>query len=129
MSTNEDIKKLCFLSRVEIDDSKINQTTDKIKEIISFFNKLDEFDTITNNANDTLKQSLSADEISNVSRVYDNFVRFEKRLNDLREDDPHKILDNTESEKEIFNNLVKDAQQFIFNFRYQKNGFVIGPRI
>lgn len=129
MSTNEDIKKLCFLSRVEIDDSKINQTTDKIKEIISFFDKLDEFDTITNNANDTLKQSLSADEISNVSRVYDNFVRFEKRLNDLREDDPHKILDNTESEKEIFNNLVKDAQQFIFNFRYQKNGFVIGPRI
>ena len=46
MSEYYDIKKLCTLSRLEIGESEIQQTANKIKEIITFFNKLDEFEHI-----------------------------------------------------------------------------------
>jgi Asp-tRNA(Asn)/Glu-tRNA(Gln) amidotransferase C subunit len=52
MSDYYDLRKLCALSRIEIDDLKIQQTAEKIKEIISFFNKLDEFELNEKDNND-----------------------------------------------------------------------------
>jgi Asp-tRNA(Asn)/Glu-tRNA(Gln) amidotransferase C subunit len=115
MSDNEDIKKLCILSRLEIDGSKIPQMTDKIKEILSFFNKLDEFefDSYGNDNNNIINQNLSMDEVSSDNN---NFLNNEKNLDDLRPDEPNEIKEKTK-------------QQFTFNFHHQKNGYVIGPRI
>jgi Asp-tRNA(Asn)/Glu-tRNA(Gln) amidotransferase C subunit len=115
MSDNEDIKKLCILSRLEIDGSKIPQTTDKIKEILSFFSKLDEFefDSYENADNNIINQNLSMDEVSSDNK---NFLNNEKNLDNLRPDEPDKIKEKTK-------------QQFTFNFHHQKNGYVIGPRI
>ena len=115
MSDNEDIKKLCILSRLEIDGSKIHQTADKIKEILSFFNKLDEFefDSNGNADNNIINQNLSMDKISCDNK---NFLKNEKNLDNLRPDEPNNIKEKTK-------------QQFTFNFHHQKNGYVIGPRI
>ncbi|MGN6348305.1 MAG: Asp-tRNA(Asn)/Glu-tRNA(Gln) amidotransferase subunit GatC [Candidatus Nitrosocosmicus sp.] len=115
MSDNEDIKKLCILSRLEIDGSEIHQTADKIKEILSFFNKLDEFefDSNVNADNNIINQNLSMDKISCDNK---NFLRNEKNLDNLRLDEPNNIKEKTK-------------QQFTFNFHHQKNGYVIGPRI
>jgi Asp-tRNA(Asn)/Glu-tRNA(Gln) amidotransferase C subunit len=118
MSDNEDIKKLCIISRLEIDGSKIHQTADKIKEILSFFNKLDEFDfesyeNADNADNNIINQNLSMDKISCDNK---NFLKNEKNLDNLRPDEPNNIKEKTK-------------QQFTFNFHHQKNGYVIGPRI
>ncbi|MGN6708133.1 MAG: hypothetical protein ACTHKF_02160 [Candidatus Nitrosocosmicus sp.] len=115
MSDNEDIKKLCILSRLEIDGSEIHQTADKIKEILSFFNKLDEFefDSNVNADNNIINQNLSMDKISCDNK---NFLKNEKNLDNLRLDEPNNIKEKTK-------------QQFTFKFHHQKNGYVIGPRI
>ena len=55
-----------FSLRIEIDESKIQQTTEKIKEIISFFNKLDEFELNEkddNNTYENLPQSITTTSI------------------------------------------------------------------
>src|SRR6476661_669140 len=77
MSDYYDIKKLCSLSRIEIDESKIQQTTEKIKEIISFFNKLDEFELNEKGDNDTygnLPQSIPTTSTSDNEEKIDNYT-------------------------------------------------------
>jgi|SRR6476620_893312 len=118
MSDYYDIKKLCSLSRIEIDESKIQQTTEKIKEIISFFNKLDEFELNEKGDNDTygnLPQSIPTTSTSDNEEKIDNYIKFEKKINDLRDD--------SNDENNNYTSL------FSFRFHNNKNGYVIGPRI
>jgi Asp-tRNA(Asn)/Glu-tRNA(Gln) amidotransferase C subunit len=129
MSTNEDIKKLCILSRLEMDDYELGQTADKIKEIISFFNKLDEFGLSGNGDNSIIGNDKSKEEISNDNTIADNFIQYEKKFEDLREDVSNKVLDNIQLANKSNNNQNPYTHQFDFTFRYQKNGFVIGPKI
>ncbi|MBA3749934.1 MAG: aspartyl/glutamyl-tRNA amidotransferase subunit C [Nitrosopumilus sp.] len=103
MSTNHyDIKKLCILSKLEIEESEFPKTSEKIKEVILFFNKLDEFE-------------LDEDEV-----IPENYVKLEKKIDDLRDDIPNINLKSNDSDNK------KDIS---FNFHNKKNGFVIGPRI
>ncbi len=69
MSDYYDVKKLCSLSRLEMGESEFQKTADKIKEIITFFNKLDEFDTVMNDSHE----------------IPDNYIKMEKSIDDLRE--------------------------------------------
>ncbi len=110
MSDYYDIKKLCLLSRLEIDESEIQQTAEKIKEIISFFNKLDEFEM--NESNEDLNNKNNSDP---------NLLKLEKKLNHLRDDIPNKNMDINSEDK---TNLLFD-----FKFHVKKNGYVIGPKI
>ena len=111
MSDCYDLKKLCLLSRLEIDESKIQQTAEKIEEIISFFNKLDEFEI--SEPNEKLNNS---DSNSNL-----NLLKLEKKLNNLRNDVPNK---NSDSSLDSKTNLL-----FNFKFHSKKDGYVIGPKI
>ena len=110
MSDYYDIKKLCVLSRLEIDDSEIQQTDDKIKEIITFFNKLDEFEINEKNSNN-----------QDIVNAYasDNYLKLEKKMIDLRDDLPIKKIDS--------NFGIKEDISFNFKFHDKRNGYVIGP--
>jgi Asp-tRNA(Asn)/Glu-tRNA(Gln) amidotransferase C subunit len=112
MSDYYDIKKLCVLSRLEIDDSEIQQTDDKIKEIITFFNKLDEFEINEKNSNN-----------QDIVNAYasDNYLKLEKKMIDLRDDLPIKKIDS--------NFGIKEDISFNFKFHDKRNGYVIGPRM
>ncbi len=103
MSTNyNDIKKLCTLSRLEIDESEMQKTSEKIKEIILFFNKLDEFE-------------LNDDD----QEISFNYMKIEKEIDDLRDDVTTLNLNNADG----------GIEKKPFNFLNRKNGYVIGPRI
>ncbi len=136
MSDYYDIKKLCSLSRIEIDESKIQQTSEKIKEIISFFNKLDELELKEedgNNAFENLSQLTTALDnntttSSDKESRNDNSIKFEKEFDDLRNDehiDKLTIFKNNNLNNKNKNN----ASQFHFKFHNNKNGYIIGPRI
>ncbi len=104
MSTNYiDIKKLCTLSRLEIDESEIQKTSDKIKETILFFNKLDELELNDN------EQEMSF-----------NDMKKEIKIDDLREDVTTSKSSNVDG---------RDGKETSFKFLNRKNGYVIGPRI
>jgi Asp-tRNA(Asn)/Glu-tRNA(Gln) amidotransferase C subunit len=137
MSDYYDIKKLCSLSRIEIDESKIQQTSEKIKEIISFFNKLDEFELNEkddNNAFENLPQSITTfttattTASSDKETEIDNYIKFEKKMDDLRNDEHNNKLiffkDNNTNDKSTNN-----TSKFRFKFHNKKNGYVVGPRI
>jgi aspartyl/glutamyl-tRNA(Asn/Gln) amidotransferase C subunit len=105
MSTNNnnDIKKLCALSRLEIDESEIQKTSDKIKEIILFFNKLDEFES-----NGEQEQPY-------------NYLKTEKKIDDLRDDITILNLNDADG-----GGVERETP---FSFLNRKDGYVIGPRI
>ena len=103
MSTYKDIKELSTLSRLEIEESEIQKTSVKIKEIISFFNKLDEFES---NGEQELPY---------------NYMKTEKKIDDLRDDI------TTLNSKDANGGGVERAAPF--SFLNRKNGYVIGPRI
>ena len=136
MSDYYDIKKLCTLSRIEIDESKIQQTSEKIKEIISFFNKLDELELKEEDGNNTfenLSQSTTAIDnntttSSDKESRNDNSIKFEKKFDDLRNDEHIEKLTIYKS-----NNLndknKNNTSLFHFKFHNHKNGYIIGPRI
>lgn len=105
MSTNNnnDIKKLCALSRLEIDESEIQKTSDKIKEIILFFNKLDEFES------------------NGEQEKQYNYMKTEIRIDELRDDITTLNL-NDDGGGEV-------ERETPFSFPNRKNGYIIGPRI
>ncbi len=111
MSNYYDLKKLCLLSRLEIDESKIQQTAEKIEEIISFFNKLDEFEL--SESNEKFYNSHS--------NLNPKLLKLEKKLDNLRDDIPNKNIDSSLDSK---TNLL-----FNFKFHSKKDGYVIGPKI
>ena len=90
------------LSRLEIGESEFQKTADKIKETIAFFNKLDEFEIVTDDKHE----------------APDNSIKMEKSIDDLRDDVP-KLNEKT---TDTGNNMP-------FNFLNKKNGYAIGPRI
>ncbi len=96
MSTVDDIKKLCNLSRLEIPDTEIENTSNKIKEILTFFDKIDE---------------LKIED----KKTFEKYEKLEKTLDELRED--------------TLNNDLAKCDKKPFKFLYEKNGYVIGPRI
>lgn len=114
MSDYYDIKKLCIISRLEIDDFEIHKTSEKIKEIITFFNKLDEFEL--NDKEATAEQDIAAN----------NYMKLEMKIDDLRDDKPNLILN---VQKKIDIDIEEGDTSFNFNFLNKKNGYVIGPRI
>ena len=105
MSTNNnnDIKKLCTLSRLEIDESEIQKTSDKIKEIILFFNKLDEFES------------------NGEQEIQYNYMKTEKKIDELRDDTTTLNINDDDG------GGVRRGTPF--SFLNRKNGYVIGPRI
>lgn len=105
MSTNNnnDIKKLCVLSRLEIDESEIQKTSDKIKEIILFFNKLDEFES------------------HGEQEIPYNYMKMEKKIDELRDDITTLNLHDDDG-----GGVERETP---FSFPNRKNGYVLGPRI
>ena len=121
MSEYHDIKKLCALSRLEIEDSEVQQTANKIKEIITFFNKLDEFEPSENIEGHKKQNDI----------ITDSYLKMEKNIDDLRDDNPNIKLD---LQKKGANINIKEKEEvnnfnFNFNFHMKKNGYVIGPKI
>ena len=112
MSDYYDIKKLCIISRLEIDDFEIHKTSEKIKEIITFFNKLDEFEL--NDKEAAAEQDIAAN----------NYMKLEMKIDDLRDDKPNLILN---VQKRIDIDIEEGDTSFNFNFLNKKNGYVIGP--
>ncbi len=117
MSEYYDIKKLYVLSRLELDDSEFQQTDNKIKEIIDFFKKLDEFET-----DDNIEGNEKEDDIAP-----DNNLKLEKKIDDLRDDIPNSKLDFQKIDANIV--IKEEGTAFNFKFHNKKNGYVIGPRI
>ncbi len=82
MSLDEDIKKLCNLSKLEIPDSDIEITTNKIKEIILFFDKIDKFSSKEQDSEEYDKLEKTMDELredishSDANDVRKNFIHF-----------------------------------------------------
>ena len=99
MSGEIDVKKLCELSKLEIPDEMILETSKKVGEVMSLFDKLDELD---------IKDSTSQDSYGK--------LRVEKSLESLRDDTPRQNISITDS-------LSK------FKLLNTKNGFALGPRI
>jgi aspartyl/glutamyl-tRNA(Asn/Gln) amidotransferase C subunit len=112
MSEYYDIKKLCALSKLEIEDSEIQQTDNKIKEIISFFNKLDEFE---------MNEVIPSNPDFGITSVSGNYLTIEKKMNDLRDDLPQKKIDSKYG--------IEEDISFNFKYHNKKNGYIIGPRI
>jgi aspartyl/glutamyl-tRNA(Asn/Gln) amidotransferase C subunit len=132
MSDYYDIKKLCALSRIEIDESKIQQTTEKIKEIISFFNKLDEFELNekdnNNNTYENFSQSITTSSSDNEAKI-NNYIKFEKKIDDLRTDEHDERLFIFKKDNDISHENKNNISLFSFRFHNNKNGYVIGPKI
>ncbi len=103
INNNNDIEKLCTLSRLEIDEAEIQKTSGKIKEIILFFNKLDEFES------------------NGVQEMHYDLMKTEKKFDELRDDIATLNLDGADG------GGVGRATPF--SFLNRKNGYVIGPRI
>lgn len=100
MSLEIDVRKLCELSKLEIPDAMIQETSEKVRDVLSLFNKLDEFD------------------ISEIhSSSDDDPLRLEKHINTMRDDIPRTII----SDSRLSETMVK--------LHSTKNGFVLGPRI
>lgn len=99
MSNEIDVKKLCELSKLEIPDEMILETSRKVREVMSLFDKLDELD---------ISNSTSMDSYGG--------LRVEKSLESLREDTPRESISDSDSTAK-------------FNLLNTKNGFVLGPRI
>jgi aspartyl/glutamyl-tRNA(Asn/Gln) amidotransferase C subunit len=99
MSNVDDIKKLCDLSKLEIHSEMMTETTSKIREVLTLFDKLDEFDTSDN------KRDIGSD------------IKIEKSIDSLRDDQ----IPNINSVDSNSNIKIKPLNA--------KNGYVLGPRI
>jgi aspartyl/glutamyl-tRNA(Asn/Gln) amidotransferase C subunit len=99
MSNVDDIKKLCDLSKLEIPSEMMMETTSKIREVLTLFDKLDEFDTSDN------KGDIGGD------------IKIEKSINSLRDDQ----IPNRNSVDSNSNIKIKPLNT--------KDGYVLGPRI
>ena len=88
---------------MEIDEAEIQKTSDKIKEIIMFFNKLDEFES------------------NGVQEIPYNPMKTEKNIDELRDDITTLNLNDANG-----SGVEKSTP---FGFLNRKNGYVIGPKI
>jgi Asp-tRNA(Asn)/Glu-tRNA(Gln) amidotransferase C subunit len=103
MSNEIEVKKLCELSKLEIPDEMILETSHKVGEVMSLFDKLDELDISSSSSMDSYGK-----------------LRIEKSLESLRDDIPRRNTSTTDSTTD---SLTK------FKLLNTKNGYVLGPRI
>ena len=99
MSTVDDVKKLCELSKLELPNEMMMETARKIREVLTLFDKLDEFDR------GDYEIKIGED------------IKIEKTFNSLRDDQPLAT-----------NNVNSDDYRKIKPLN-TKNGYVLGPRI
>lgn len=99
MSAVDDVKRLCELSKLEIPNEMMIETTRKIREVLTLFDKLDEFDKGDNEI------KIGED------------IKIEKAIDSLRDDQPL-------TKKSV--NSDNDVKIKLLN---SKNGYVLGPRI
>lgn len=99
MSIEEDVKKLCDLSKLEIPDEMIMEATKKVGDVLALFSKLDEFKK------------------SDYDIRIENDLRVEKSYSSLRADQSPDI------------NTDNNGDRFEFQPLNIKNGFIVGPRI
>lgn len=99
MSAVDDVKRLCELSKLEIPNEMMMETTRKIREVLTLFDKLDEFDKGDNEI------KIGED------------IKIEKAIDSLRDDQPP-------TKKSV--NSDNDVKIKLLNI---KNGYVLGPRI
>lgn len=99
MAKGIDINKLCELAKLEIPEQSIHEISRKLEEVLSMFDKLDEFNS-------------DSSEIPNVEDL-----KFEMIFEELRDDKP-----SPDSE------LSKDLD-FKFKLKNLRDGYIVGPRI
>lgn len=99
MSAVDDVKRLCELSKLEIPNEMMMETTRKIRDVLTLFDKLDEFDKGDNEI------KIGED------------IKIEKAIDSLRDDQPL-------TKKSV--NSDNDVKIKLLN---SKNGYVLGPRI
>jgi len=99
MSTEDDLKQLCNLSKLEIPSELMKETSKKIHEVLMLFDKLDEFD----------KTEFERE-------IYDD-IKIEKSIDSLRDD---QIFET---------NPIKSDNDIKVKFSKAKSGYIIGPRI
>ena len=99
MSIEEDIKKLCDLSKLEIPDEMIMEAAKKVGDVLALFSKLDEFKK------------------NDYDIKIEDDLRVEKSFSSLRADQSPDI------------NTDKNGDIFEFQPLNIKNGFIVGPRI
>ena len=99
MAMGIDIRKLCSLTKVEIPEQDMSSISEKLKEVLLMFDKLDEFTT----------------ESSEDNGIED--LKLERAFENLRNDEPKPPLRSSET-----------AQPMI-KLKNIKGDFVLGPRI
>ena len=99
MAMGIDIRKLCNLTKVEIPEQDMAVISEKLKEVLLMFDKLDEFTT----------------EGSEDNGIED--LKLERAFENLRNDEPKPPLRSSET-----------AQPMI-KLKNIKDDFVLGPRI
>jgi Asp-tRNA(Asn)/Glu-tRNA(Gln) amidotransferase C subunit len=144
MPTDENIRKLCNLARLEIENSEFEKTSGKIKETLEFFGKLDEFKI------DLEEQSGSNNVVETPTA---GSLRIEKSFDELREDIPRPRLSDSGDNSNLCDDITTSTSTSTstldvpetatkryennsffdsfnnFAFLNTKRGYVIGPRI
>ncbi len=99
MAMGIDIRKLCNLTKLEIPEQDMAAISEKLKEVLIMFDKLDEFTT----------------EGSEDNGIED--LKSERSFENLRDDKPRPVLGSSETTK---------SKTKLKNI---KDDFVLGPRI
>jgi aspartyl/glutamyl-tRNA(Asn/Gln) amidotransferase C subunit len=99
MAMGIDIRKLCNLTKLDIPEQDMAAISEKLKEVLLMFNKLDEFTT----------------EGSEDNGIED--LKLERAFENLRNDEPRPPLRSSETSP---TNI---------RLKNNKDGFVLGPRI
>lgn len=99
MPITDDVRELCDLSKLEIPNELMIETSKKIREVLVLFDKLDEFD----------KADYKIDT--------DDDIKIEKSIDSLRGD------------QAISTNTGKQNLESNIKFSNSKNGYIMGPRI
>jgi aspartyl/glutamyl-tRNA(Asn/Gln) amidotransferase C subunit len=99
MAMGIDIRKLCNLTKLEIPEQDMTAISEKLKEVVLMFDKLDEFTTDGSEDND----------------IED--LKLERDFENLRNDKPRPHLRSSET------------AQMKMRLKNIKDDFVLGPRI
>lgn len=99
MSTEDDFKQLCNLSKLEIPDELMKETSKKIHEVLMLFDKLDQFDK------------------SEFELKTNDGIKIEKSIDSLRDDQTFET------------NPSKSNHDMKIKFSKSKSGYILGPRI
>jgi aspartyl/glutamyl-tRNA(Asn/Gln) amidotransferase C subunit len=99
MAMGIDIRKLCNLTKLDIPEQDMAAVSEKLKEVLLMFDKLDEFTT----------------EGSEDNGIED--LKLERAYENLRNDEPRPPLRSSET------------SPMKIRLKNNKDGFVLGPRI